>query len=169
MENFELCGNLDVCLNFLQEDSKLAVAVSREHAINHQLNSFSPIYCFKRSETIYKYTLKFLMQKDFPYMNELNQFIRRVDAAGLIVKWHSDCNNPNFPKRKQKFYRQIKLQSFYGVFLIWFALQLLTLITFIFEKIIYKKLKAHRPSRFWIFADMFIDPERHFLLETKKF
>lgn len=158
---------MDVCLSWLHQDSELAVAVSREHAYNQHLDSSSQFYCFEKSEIIHEYTPTFLMQKDFPYFNELNRFIQRASAAGLIDKWHTDVKTPTYSRRKGKSYRQIKLQNFYGVYIIWFTLQLLVLVTFLLERFIHKKMKAHQPSRVWILAQMYIDPERHFLLETK--
>lgn len=152
----------------LYENSKLAVAISREHAINSRLISTDELYCFEKSQIIYEYDLKLFMCTNFPYINELNQFIQMASASGLIKKWRIDNQIRSKIMRKEKNYNQLTLEQGYGYLIIWYCLLAFTFLFVFVEKIIYMKARAPNPSKIWILAEMLIDSDRHFLLETKK-
>lgn len=88
LAKFKICEDLNVCLKQLNQNQQLAIAISREHVRNSHSNLH--VFCFEQSDMIYDYALKFLVRKDFPYLNEFNEFIRMTSARGLIKKWHSE-------------------------------------------------------------------------------
>lgn len=76
-------------MSWLKNNPTLAVAVSHEHARKNRLIPYSQMYCFEKSEAIYEYAPKFLVRDKFPFLVELDEFIRLADASGLIMKWSS--------------------------------------------------------------------------------
>lgn len=165
VENFEVSEDLDLCLSKLEENPTNAVIVSREYV--RTMHQASQYYCFGRSDIIYEYALKMLVQKNFLYLNELNRFIKMSSENGLIGKWRTE-NNSHFKYNfNGKVIRQLRLENAYG-FLIMYAFQKSIIILLIFlEKCVYKKANEPNPSRFWLFIEMLIDPDRHFWNETK--
>lgn len=158
LTNFKICDNLDQCLSRLSGNPKLAVAISREHTQNNRLISASQFYCFE-SEKIYEYDLNFLVSKNIHFLKDLNKFIQRAIDSGLIKKWHSD-NQIRIP---YKYINTIHGQLD-GVFLICSIMIVVVIFIFIFEKIVYTKVRSPNASRYWKFIEMLIDPDRHFWL-----
>lgn len=167
LERFKSCSDLDACLSQLQINSKLAVAISREHSLNSHLISPSQIYCFEKSEIIYEYALKFLIRKEFAYIEELNEFIRQASAGGLIEKWHKDSQfQHNYIHRPRTYFR-LSMDNFYGTHLILLGLALAAIFIFLLELFVYKKVTKPNPSKFWMTVEFVIDPVRYFWLENR--
>lgn len=95
-KKFQVVEHPYIFLNKLEWNNKLAVAVSTELSFsrvkteNSQIFHQMDFYCFDQPNIIYKYSLKMLTRKSFPYLNELNDFIQRASDGGLIVKWLSN-------------------------------------------------------------------------------
>lgn len=153
----------------LIENPYHAVAISREHAHSSSFFVDSTIYCFENAEVIHEYALKFLIAKDFPYLNELNEFVRRASESGLIDKWRIDCHMRGKSKRNEKKFSRIKMENFYSVYLIWFPLMLFQIMCVLLERFVHKKRYNHPESRFWKLFEMFIDSDRHYLVENRCF
>lgn len=166
IKSFKVCGNLDHCLSQLNENSKLAVAVSVAHAHNSPSISPSQIYCYDGLEIIHDYNLKFLIRNDFPYLMELNAFIQKISEGGVIKKWCSN-NSIRTSYEHAKPNKQIVLKHLHGVLIVLVALETWAFSIFVFEKYVAGKMQASNPNRFWIIMDMIIDGDRHFLLESK--
>lgn len=168
IEKFKICTNLDECLTQLEDNSKLAVAISLAHAHSSHFIPSSQFYCFKDPEIIYKYGLKFWIRQSFPYLKELNEFIRMADAGGLIKKWYSNkLTGVPSHMRMDNSYKQLKLKHFHGAILIWGMLVAALICIFILERIVHAKARAPNALRFWKIVEMLIDPDRHFMLESK--
>lgn len=165
MKNFKICEDLDDCLNQLLENSKLAVAISREHAFNTA--AISHIYCFENSEIIYEYALTILVRKDFSYLKELNWFIEILIESGYISKWLTDYQNQSHFKSKHDIYRPTELKHMHGILSILMIVIIVAFAVLLLEKTVYKKTKQQNPSKFWIIIEIMIDPDRHFMLENK--
>ena len=142
----------------------MAVAISREHVRYSRLNLDT--YCFKELEDIYHYELKFMVRKDFPYLNELNEFIRMAGATGLIEKWHSD-RRIRYRKSNDNEIQSVSNYNLRGVYIIYFNVVVFVFLIVYCERLIHKKARQPNPKRFWLIAEMIIDPDRHFWLETK--
>lgn len=163
-----MCEDLDLCLSRLHHNSRLSVKISREKAHKSRLISASQIHCFDKSEVIFDYSLKFLMQRNFQYINELNKFIEMATAGGLIKKWHSDSRiRPHDNYDNTKSFRSTKLESYYGILLLWMPLCVYCIFTHHLEITVLKKLRMVGSTRIWVLIEMMIDPYRHFLLKNK--
>lgn len=168
LEKFQTCVNLDECLSKL--DKMSTIAISREHAFGHfDTQSNTAIYCFKKTEIIYEYSLKFLIRKEFSYFNELNRFIGMASAGGLIKKWHTDCMIPKkvHLNHNEMIYRTVKLENLQAILMILFIFVTFSFLVLSLECFVYKKVTGSNPSRFWLIVQMIIDPDRHFFLENK--
>lgn len=92
MRNFRSCTDINSCLEtFLSTSSyDIAIAASREHAMNSPLLNESKIYCFQWPENIYVYSVAALAHEDFHLLEMINRQIVRAVESGLIIKWESD-------------------------------------------------------------------------------
>lgn len=157
---------MNSCLNQLDLNRNLAVAISREHVLNSDLKHRA--FCFERSNEIYSYALKFLMQKEFPYRNELNEFIRMASARGLIENWRTHKKiqyRNNYNQVTANFINQANLDS---CRMIYCGIIVFVFLVLFSERLIYKKVRHPHPCRFWLIAQMIIDPHRNFWLETQQ-
>lgn len=158
---------MSICLNQLNQKRELALAISREHVRSSHLNSQT--FCFGNSDNIYEYALKFLVRKDIPYLKKLNEFIQLASARGLIEKWHSHNNRKIQHSKKYNNIssRQLKIDHFKGVMIIYSVIMGFLFLTLYSERLIHKKARQPNPWRFWLIAEMFIEPHRLFWLETQ--
>lgn len=148
----------------LEENSEIAVIISREHA--HLMQKTYQYYCFDKSELIYEFALKFSVKKQFAHLNELNSFIKMSSASGLIEKWRLEYQ-PKVKPITKRHIQPLSTESAFGLFML-FAFYNILLISFsLFEKYVHKKARETNPLRFWQLIEMLIDPDRHFLLESK--
>lgn len=167
LKKFRVSSNLDQCLIEVDQSRNLAVAISQEHAHNSRLIPFSKLYCFQASEIIYEYALKFLVRRNFPLTPKLNEFIRTASATGLIKKWHDETQIQYQFKNQKPDNNQLILRDTLSVGILGFLCFILIFICFLFETFVHKRAKKTNPSLFWLLAEMFIDGDRQFLLETK--
>lgn len=156
LEKYKICKNLDECLAQLEQNSRLAVAISREHAHNYRLNLPTQFYCFRELEIIHEYSLTFLIRKDSPYLKKMNEFIQMAVTGGLIEKWRTDDKIRNKYNSNKNFFHQIVIENFGGFFIIWISIKMLIICTLIIEKVVYSKVNKPNPSGLWILLDRFI-------------
>lgn len=161
---------MEICLSQLDSNAKLAVAISREHALNNHLISASQIYCFEKHETIYIYPLTFLVRKHSRYITKLNEMIQLMTTNGIIEKWQSNFRDQDQTRLnyKEKIYHQLTAVDLFGAFIILGCVELMAFATLVFEVFIYRKARKTNCWRLWLFIEMLIDPDRHFLLKDKK-
>lgn len=164
IHNFKIQNDLSEYLAQLGSNSKLAIATSRELAKNINSGLTSSFYCFERSESIHEYAVKFLVRKNIPYLNKLNNFIGMASAGGLIEKWHE---NIHINKHKPKENYQIQLKHLAGIFMLWSILLFCIFGIFLIEVVVYKQVRKPNASRFWIICEIFLDSRRHFLLKDR--
>lgn len=150
----------------LNQNTKLAVAISHEHSQNsHLIIAHGGYYCFSKSEIIHDYALKFLLRKEFPYIKELNEFIQRTSASGLIEKWRLK-NQYRFIHSIDTF-AYLTFGHFFGIMILGFFLWTFLIVFLFIERYVFTKNQIANPSRFGVLTEMVIDPHRHFMLETK--
>lgn len=166
LDDYEICDNLEHCLKQLARNAELAVAVSQEYFQNRNSIENIGIYCFENPNVIYDYALYFMVRKDFSYLKELNGFIGMASESGLINKWRSTGPTKTYVTEKEQAYNNVKIKNLFGIFVIFLLLQALIVLTITLERFVHKKVNGRNPSRFWIYADMIISPDRLFLLET---
>lgn len=92
MQHYRSCTDINSCLqSFLSASSHdIAVATSREHAMNYPAINESQIYCFHKPENIYVYPVAALAHEDFHLLGAINHQIQQAIEAGLITKWETD-------------------------------------------------------------------------------
>lgn len=165
LAKFTVCNSLDVCLNKITCNSKLAIAISHAHSRHSRLIMMHQYYCFDNSEIIHEYAVKFLVRKEFPYLKELNHFIQMTSSSGLIEKWRSEKLNRSTYKNGILDYLTF---DHFVAFIILGILLWVCLIIFLFiERLVYPKCRENNPSKFWIIIEIIIDSHRHFMLENK--
>lgn len=171
IEKFEICDDLKLCLKKLHQNSNLAVAVSRELARDGHFRLAPQLYCFQKSEIIYDYLLKFLVRKHFPYLHELNDFVRTASESGLIEKWHTPNLNRNIINVEPIECNGIAMSDFIVLVVIYILLKIGSFFLLFLEKLVYKNVRKRNASgmwlKFWLYAEMAIDPDRHFFKEMK--
>lgn len=163
-----MCNDLIVCLNQLNSNSKLAVATSREFVRSAPKKMNFQFYCFAKPEIISAFPLKFFLHKNFSYAEELNDFIKAASVSGLIEKWRSDIRT-QFKEHTQGTgeFGRLTFDNLSGALLIIALLFLFSISIFFLEIVVHKQVRAPNATRFWKITEMIIDPDRHFMLETK--
>lgn len=158
MEKFKVCDEIDFCLEQLQIDDHLAVAVSREYALHTRRLGKSSYYCFENLNIIYNYGLKIWMKKDFQFANELNQFVEHAVEAGLINKWlsNNEARLMYFPRGEV--YKPVTLAHLTGGLLCLACVLTSAICTFIAEQLVCKKIQRGNASKFWIYTDKALNP-----------
>lgn len=87
-DHYKLCpNNIDECLQLLDDNVKLAVAVSRLHADNAAVISRDRIFCFTRENNIYSYSIAMPTRVDFHLLPTINYIIRQLFEFGLVERW----------------------------------------------------------------------------------
>lgn len=159
------CDSMDSCLNRLQNNENMAVAVSR---IFFDASNHSNVYCFDRTQAVMSRSTVFMIQPKNPMYNEFNEIFNRLIRSGLIAKWIKDRYVHKFePIAEDPPYESIKLYQAIGPFAVCSPILLLAFVAAIAEQIIYWQLLKNRNSRFWSLADRFIDGQRHYALLSK--
>lgn len=86
-QRYRVCSNIDICLSELITNTKLAVALSRQHALNNRAVDKSHIFCFDRKHDIYSYSVSIIATYDFPLLSRIDYVIRLLYEGGLIFRW----------------------------------------------------------------------------------
>lgn len=89
---------MDKCLMELKTNDKLAVAISRQHAINARipLNPADDMFCFDKVNNVFSYSVVMLFKKDHHLLPHVNMLIRRIAESGFILKWKADTEHLKF-------------------------------------------------------------------------
>lgn len=86
LERFQLCDDLEECLERLKDERNrgMAVAVSRERLRNSPLILNKEIYCLPSSERIHKFNVALVLTE---HRHEIVEIFSRIMEAGLVQKW----------------------------------------------------------------------------------
>lgn len=151
----------------LDSNRRLAVAISLEHAKRSRLIPASEIYCFKNEITTY--SLQILVKKDFLLLEELNTVINAATASGLIVKWLSNTKvRANYQYQSDEF-GNVTMDSFYSFFILWIGIVMVPWFVLLLENIIFYMTHKPNPHKICLYFELFIDGDRHFLLDDIRF
>lgn len=165
--NFEVCENLDICLSQLDQNSKLAVAISREYVRRIPSYLASQIYCFDKSESLHSYALTFLIRNGFNYTQQLNTFIRRASMGGFVERWRSNSNIQTRYEREEKVYNQFELNHFFGSQIFGILIVAMAVSALFLERLIHTKARESSSSQFWSTVEKLIDSERRFMIKNR--
>lgn len=165
---FELVKQPIDYIRQLEWNDRMAVAAS------HKLSSLSSksgndhfdpsmmIYCFKYPEHIHSYWVKMLAKQKFPLLNELNRLIQNAIENGLVEKWLK-----SFKSLKGKTHQYNEVfggEAFVVGYAIYSSMLLAAMLILIAERKLYPKVREANAARFWRYIEMYIDPNRHFLM-----
>lgn len=162
MSTFEVCHEIDECLQRLESDDGLAVAVSRFHMKTSpfQQNTF----CFHPSQNVYNYLTTIMIRYNFTFKYQMNDVLNGMLKAGLFAKYQHDFGFRQNPHVQKEEVRQITMKDFYFglVFCAIFISISFTLL--LVERFISYKVKTTRYKRFWRNLEKSICGKRCFML-----
>lgn len=93
LKHFEFCPNIEICLAELNTNTKLAVGLSRQHALNNPRISRSALFCFPMASNIYTYSVMMQSRQDFYLLDHINTIIDHMVEHGLIFLWNKQNQN----------------------------------------------------------------------------
>lgn len=168
MNTFVECSTTLRCLQLLEHNEDMAVAVPRQNAYS---TIFSRnIFCFNRSNNIQNYSVALLLHEQRIEIPQWNELIQRCIEAGLIEKWANDY----YEQRRQKdnghvvVIQPLATHNFYGCLVLYGLFWWATVSTFIMEIIVCTQLRNRNPHWLWRTIDWIIDGQRHFLKNLQK-
>lgn len=150
VRRYHVCKDLDACLALIRKNGKVAVAVSRHHADNSPTISEKEMYCFKREENIYTYSVSMLAKKQYHLLEKINYLLRTISESGLLLRWAQQSENrqavstddaPTSGGHGGGPVVKLKIQHVKGGFLLHFLGLVLAFIAFIGEHVFYQLSK----------------------------
>lgn len=170
LDRFKICDDFSVCLNQLQQNSKLAVAISNERIRWMRKNSNFEMYCFERPDIIFSFPMTFWIRNNFTYIKELNEFIKAASASGLIERWRSQIGQKisNHIEHATTSDGLIKMENMVGILGLLVLMYVFKICAFISEIVVYEQVRSSSETfrPFWILVEKIIEPKRHFLNEN---
>lgn len=169
LSNFELVDQPNDHLFQLERNDRLAIAISKELSLspirkgNNRMDPKLKIYCFGNSNSLHEYELTLLLRKNFPYLNEMNKFLKYASGVGLIEKWLK--NYRSIAEKPPSYdYEMFKAESLYIAFTVFLCMMFASFIVVIMEKFVHKTVRTGNGGRFWRYIEIIIDPYRYLLL-----
>lgn len=159
IESFIVCANFSYCLKQLEQNEHLAVAVSRQYA--RTTTSAPKNFCFTKSNNIRNYTVGLLMRAKRVHIDEWNKLIQRVIEAGLIKQWSENTRYKESARQPELSVIALKPEHLYSTFILTSVALTMSIVVFIFERVIHRNLQDENTHRFWRTADWIIDGKRH--------
>lgn len=148
----------------LHWNDNLAVAVSLERVRSEELISKFGIYCFTGPNHIHGYPLKILAVKEFPLLDDLNEFIKRASESGLIVKWLKGYRyGPTSDKKPLFEHMEVNSLLMMCVIIILFMTLFVCYLIAILEKKVYEKIHQQNAHSCWRYIDFMMNPNRYWL------
>lgn len=81
----------------VKSNDKLAVAISRQHAINARIPlSDEDMFCFDKSNNLFSFSVVMLFKNDHHLLPVVNQLIRRITESGFILRWKTEVEYLKF-------------------------------------------------------------------------
>lgn len=84
---YKVCDDINLCIEQLSHDSKLAVAVSRLHINAYHLAEQMDFYCFAKESSVYSFPVSIITLHSFHLLPKMNLMISNLLEFGLILKW----------------------------------------------------------------------------------
>lgn len=93
VRRFNVCKDIDTCLALIRTRKKVAIAVSRHHSDNSPAISSNEMYCFKREDNVYTYSVSMLTKKQYHLLEKINSLLRTISESGLLLRWAQQSEN----------------------------------------------------------------------------
>ncbi|KAI8129971.1 hypothetical protein CVS40_0497 [Lucilia cuprina] len=141
-EHFQMCYNIEECLQRAAKDTKLAVAVSRQHSFYNPRIPRDNLYCFDRNENIYVYLVTMLMPKKFHLLHKINPVIQHIIESGHMQKWARDLDmrrkiSEEIQRAREEPFKSLTLSQVAGSFVFNGLLLLFATWMFVMEHAVY--------------------------------
>lgn len=161
--------NIDNCLERLRFRSDLAVAVSRQYALNQRIISQSKLFCFDETQNVENYLVSMYIRQGRLDNIELSTYLRRVLESGLIVKWHRDSRIAYQYDYEDftKMVNQLTMSHLYGGLFMYGLCLSIAFGAFVIERIAFRRSRQTNSHWLWKWVAMFIDTDRHLLVFNK--
>lgn len=163
LDGYFTCPNLDDCLQLLKVNYNLAVAITRQHALNNPTIAQSDIFCFEENQNIYNYLISMYIRKDHRHFREINDIAQRAFETGLFKKWAYDSKVKLPRVTVDATIISLKLEQIYGAIFSYCLVTILSVSSIIVEILAHPKSKIPNANRVWVYLDQFVDSERHYL------
>lgn len=166
LTEYEICANLDQCLQRLTIEKNLAVATPRmrERAIQK-----SHLYCFDESQSIKRYSVAMYVNHRFFHWQRVHVFTERFFEAGLFQKWTMDSELNTVAIANQQV-QKISLQILLGALFVCSLVLFWAIVALIVEIIAHKqsRRKIARFRMLWTFLECVFDNERYVWLPNNR-
>lgn len=140
---YKACFEMDKCLMEIKTNDKLAVAISRQHAINARIKlNQDDMFCFDKANNVFSYSVVMLFKKDHHLLPSVNILIRRIAESGFILKWKADSEYLKFTEdlRQRDPHENaepINIEHLLGSFALIGVGILLSIVGFLYEWLVY--------------------------------
>lgn len=167
IDNYHTCPDIVECLEQLEINEELAVAVSRQHAMNNRKVANWKIHCFSGRNTINSYPVTMLIKEDIsPMTNRINMIIQSLVEGGFLDKWATDSRINGERPTQCEINLEVKHIMFAIILFVCFAS--LSIVAFFVEIFIHQKLKKNQHAIVWQYAQRIVDGKRYLLLPEKQ-
>lgn len=166
LQKYQVCPNIDDCLCRLEDDNNLAVAVSRQYALNSPAIPKSHIYCFDDFQNINVFFISMHIRQNHHLFHQIEEIASRSFESGLFVKWTADTKTRLGSNRGSQANRNetsFRVGDLAGAIIICTCLMLTAILIFILEHIVHRMKTQRNPRRIWITLDKLIDGDRQYL------
>lgn len=163
MDDYVLCDDLEECLRMLTKNNQLAVALSKQYAMNNLNIPDWQIHCFDDNNQISSYPVAILIRSDHPLKARIAQIVAMAKQGGLIDKWFKD-NRPHNKEPVPSGATHITIEDLTLPAVVYIVFVVFAVMAFIAERLIHSNLRRNSSHWFWRRADAFIDGRRHFLI-----
>ena len=167
---YELCIHIDDCLRELHSNNKLAVTISRAHAINSPVISKSEIFCFAKEKNVYSYSVTMFTKRNYHLLSKMNSIIRRVMEFGLIQKWERDSDELQELKLSMAEADPsddelvvLTVSHIAGALIVLAIGNVMALLVFFVELFVHSKVASGDRKYFWTLLNATLNSKRYFL------
>nr|QGW45458.1 ionotropic receptor 87a [Bradysia odoriphaga] len=169
-KSYNLCDNIDNCFYKLTFNDYLAVATSREHAMNSPVVPTSDIFCFAKADNIYTFSVAMMTKKYYHLLPQMNSIIRRVSEFGLLEKWAKDNSAATLELIQSSDSGNddddglvvLTVGHITGALMIMFLGYAVAVCAFVGEIIVAKQISSSRRKSCWLFWDKVFDNKQYF-------
>lgn len=161
IKSYEICSDIDNCLERLTHEDNLAVAASRAH-FRTRLQQYK-LFCFEPSQNIYDYSATFLIRHDFAWKRDIMDTFNKLISSGLISKWEKDLR----VSRKSivtSDVSTIRLTEFVTTFFLAAPAIALSVAMLFLEILAHRKSNSKNASHYWTLMDKIVCGRRCFFL-----
>lgn len=166
-DNMQTCSTTIECLSWLVGNPWLAVAVSRQYALNNRHVPRWKIHCFSERNRIYGYPVTMVISNELaPVAGDFDSIVRGLTEGGFLAKWAGDSRVHNHPMLQRNYVLEMKHVVL--PIILFSVLSLLSFVALALELIVHWQLCGRPRSVFWRMTERLVDGKRYLLLPVKQ-